>query len=82
MIEQLELTATDDKSRAVVKGVVDQIHAKTKDELNGILERVHVLVVGPGLSRDATMQQMAKHAIQKARSLDMPVIIDAVKKNL
>jgi len=25
---------------------------------------------------------MAKHAIQKARSLDMPVIIDAVKKNL
>lgn len=79
-IEQLELTATDDKSRAAVKGVVDKIHAKVKDEITGILERVHVLVIGPGLSRDATMQQTAKQAIQKARSLDMPVVIDAVKR--
>ncbi|KAF9315765.1 hypothetical protein BG003_002661 [Podila horticola] len=77
-IEQLELTtADDDKSRAATKAVVDKIHAKAKDEINGILERVHVLVVGPGLSRDATMQRMAKHAIQKARSQHMPVVIDA-----
>ncbi|KAF9391276.1 hypothetical protein CPB97_007082 [Podila verticillata] len=76
-IEQLELTATDDKSRAAVKDVVDKIHAKVKDEITGILERVHVLVIGPGLSRDETMQQTAKQAIQKARSLDMPVVIDA-----
>ncbi|KAF9281875.1 hypothetical protein BGZ74_002260, partial [Mortierella antarctica] len=77
-IEQLELmTADDDKSRAATKAVVDKIHAKAKDELSGILERVHVLVIGPGLSRDATMQRVAKYAIQKARSLFMPVVIDA-----
>ncbi|KAG0032702.1 hypothetical protein BGZ81_010210, partial [Podila clonocystis] len=77
-IEQLELTTVDDdKSRAATKVVVDKIHAKAKEEINGILERAHVLVVGPGLSRDATMQRAAKYAIQKARSLYMPIVIDA-----
>lgn len=42
------------------------------------MKRVHVLVVGPGLSRDRRMLQCAEHAIEKAKSLDMPIVIDAV----
>ncbi|KAG0332382.1 hypothetical protein BG004_001288, partial [Podila humilis] len=56
---------------------IDTMRQKTKDDFSAILERVHVLVIGPGLSRDPTMQIVAREAIIKARSLFMPVVIDA-----
>ncbi|KAG0215109.1 hypothetical protein BGX28_000814 [Mortierella sp. GBA30] len=54
-----------------------QIWAETFDDIGALLKRVHVLVVGPGLSRDKGMLQSAKHAIEKAKDLDMPIVIDA-----
>ncbi|KAF9970074.1 hypothetical protein BGZ65_011412, partial [Modicella reniformis] len=51
--------------------------AQTFDDIGALLKRVHVLVVGPGLSRDKRMLQCAKYGIEKARELDMPIVIDA-----
>ncbi|KAF9958035.1 hypothetical protein BGZ72_000966 [Mortierella alpina] len=54
-----------------------QIWAQTFDDIGALLKRVHVLVIGPGLSRDRGMLQSAKHAIEKAKELEMPIVIDA-----
>lgn len=60
------------------KKTSNDIWAHTFDEINSVLKRIHVLVVGPGLSRDKGMLQSAKHAIEVAREQDMPIVIDAV----
>ncbi|KAF8940359.1 hypothetical protein BGZ58_006822 [Dissophora ornata] len=59
------------------EGEVNMIWAQTFDDISALLKRVHVLAVGPGLSRDKGMLQCAKHAIEKARELEMPIVIDA-----
>ncbi|KAK3825399.1 MAG: Ribokinase-like protein [Benniella sp.] len=53
------------------------IWAQTFDDIGELLKRIHVLVVGPGLSRDRQMLQCAKHAIEKAKELEIPIVIDA-----
>ncbi|KAG0259311.1 hypothetical protein BG011_002732 [Mortierella polycephala] len=63
--------ATQDKKKS------HEIWMQTFDDINALLKRVHVLVVGPGLSRDKGMLQSAKHAIEKAKELEMPIVIDA-----
>ncbi|KAI9102726.1 Ribokinase-like protein [Phlyctochytrium arcticum] len=42
-----------------------------------LLPRLHVLVVGPGLSRDDLMQETARQILVKAREKGMPFVIDA-----
>lgn len=43
-----------------------------------MFSRLHVLVVGPGLSRDAVMLESAKGIIEKAKEKNMAIVIDAV----
>ncbi|ORY98907.1 H-hydrate dehydratase [Syncephalastrum racemosum] len=52
-----------------VKEIVDQI--------TGVFTRLHVLVVGPGLSRDKLMQDVAREIMLKARELNMAIVVDA-----
>ncbi|KAG0372056.1 hypothetical protein BGX24_000800 [Mortierella sp. AD032] len=59
------------------KKASNAIWTQTFDEINSLLKRVHVLVVGPGLSRDKGMLLAAKHAIESAKDQDMPIVIDA-----
>ncbi|KAF8982849.1 hypothetical protein BGZ46_000485 [Entomortierella lignicola] len=59
------------------KKKTNSIWAQTFDDISALLKRIHVLVVGPGLSRDKGMLQCAKHAIEKAKELDIPIVIDA-----
>jgi len=42
-----------------------------------LLPRSHVIVIGPGLSRDKMMLECAKGIIAKAKEKDLPLIIDA-----
>ncbi|KAF8505048.1 Ribokinase-like protein [Gautieria morchelliformis] len=48
-----------------------------RSELNGVLERLHVLVIGPGLGREDYMQKYARLAIKLAKEQDMYVVLDA-----
>ncbi|KJE89538.1 carbohydrate kinase domain-containing protein [Capsaspora owczarzaki ATCC 30864] len=41
------------------------------------LERLHVVVVGPGLGRDAANWRQTEALIERARKLDLPLIVDA-----
>ncbi|RUS22990.1 hypothetical protein BC937DRAFT_94109 [Endogone sp. FLAS-F59071] len=53
----------------------------TVDEIISSVEslfpRLHVLIVGPGLSRDSHMLECAKGVINKAREQGMPIVLDA-----
>lgn len=48
------------------------------DNVTGVFSRLHVLVVGPGLSRDSVMLESAKSIIEKAKEKNMAIVIDAV----
>lgn len=50
-------------------------------QISPVLSRLHVLVVGPGLSRDDVMQDTARELIQDARSKDMAIVVDAVSSD-
>ncbi|KAI9272883.1 Ribokinase-like protein [Phascolomyces articulosus] len=60
---------TSNTSYSSVSEVVSRVSAS--------FSRLHVLVVGPGLSRDSAMQESAKEIILKARKHNMPIVIDA-----
>ncbi|KAI7862642.1 H-hydrate dehydratase [Spinellus fusiger] len=47
------------------------------DRVSSVLSRLDVLVVGPGLSRDALMQASAKDIVIKARKEQVAVVLDA-----
>ncbi|KAL2161641.1 hypothetical protein VTH06DRAFT_8203 [Thermothelomyces fergusii] len=42
-----------------------------------LLDRLHVLVVGPGLGRDPLMQDTCERVIRAARDKGMPMVLDA-----
>lgn len=42
-----------------------------------LLPRIHVLVIGPGLSRDKVLLDATKGVIAEARKIDMPLVLDA-----
>lgn len=48
-----------------------------KKELTGILERLHAIVIGPGLGREDHMQEYARVAIALAREQDKYIVLDA-----
>ncbi|EXX70858.1 NADHX dehydratase [Rhizophagus irregularis DAOM 197198w] len=54
---------------------------KTSEEIINnvakLLPRLHVMVIGPGLSRDNMMLECAKGIIAKAKEKDLPLVIDA-----
>jgi len=55
----------------------DAAQDKVAPELKSILSRLHVLVIGPGLGREAYMQSFAKLALSVARQQGMFVVLDA-----
>ncbi|KAG9309023.1 carbohydrate kinase-domain-containing protein [Chiua virens] len=50
---------------------------KVRQELDSILARLHVLVLGPGLGRETYMQHYARTALVLARARAMFVVLDA-----
>jgi ATP-dependent NAD(P)H-hydrate dehydratase len=42
-----------------------------------MLDRLHVVVLGPGLGRDSLMQETAAHIIKEVRKRKMPLVVDA-----
>jgi ATP-dependent NAD(P)H-hydrate dehydratase len=42
-----------------------------------MLDRLHVLVIGPGLGRDPLMQDTVAHVIRAAREKGLPMVLDA-----
>lgn len=57
-------------------GESDDLDSHTKNVI-GMLDRLHVLVIGPGLGRDETMQKTVAAVIKEARKRNMPFVLDA-----
>jgi len=55
----------------------DRITEGVRAELSGLLERLHVLVIGPGLGREDYMQKYARLALSIAKDQDMYIVLDA-----
>ncbi|KAK2799010.1 hypothetical protein FQN50_008637 [Emmonsiellopsis sp. PD_5] len=47
------------------------------DPIISFLPRLHVLVIGPGLGRDPTTQQIVIEALKEARARQIPLVLDA-----
>ncbi|CAM0135776.1 hypothetical protein VKS41_001792 [Umbelopsis sp. WA50703] len=47
------------------------------DNVASVFSRLHVLVVGPGLSRDSQMLEAAKGIIERAKEKNMAIVLDA-----
>ncbi|CAG8787688.1 851_t:CDS:1, partial [Racocetra fulgida] len=47
------------------------------DNVTSLFKRLHVLVIGPGLSRDEMMLECAKGIILNAKEQHIPIIVDA-----
>ncbi|EQL36828.1 hypothetical protein BDFG_01781 [Blastomyces dermatitidis ATCC 26199] len=53
-------------------------HARALAEpILSILSRLHVLVIGPGLGRDPTTQEIVIEIIKEARAREIPIVLDA-----
>ncbi|KAJ7623143.1 Ribokinase-like protein [Roridomyces roridus] len=55
----------------------DKPSEEVSAELDSILSRLHVLVIGPGLGREPYMQSYAKLALSLARKKEMYLVLDA-----
>jgi len=55
----------------------DQTPDGIQGALSGLLSRLHVLVVGPGLGREDYMQKFATRAIELAKDKGMFIVLDA-----
>ena len=47
------------------------------EEVVGMLSRLHVVVIGPGLGRDQAMQETCARVIKEARKQNIPFVLDA-----
>ncbi|XP_034088199.1 ATP-dependent (S)-NAD(P)H-hydrate dehydratase isoform X2 [Gymnodraco acuticeps] len=59
----------------IVHPVLDSPNAV--EEIDKWLPRLHALVVGPGLGREDSLLKTAKEVIEKSKTRDIPIIIDA-----
>lgn len=50
---------------------------KIAERIIPMLDRLHVLVIGPGLGRDPLMQDTCARVIRAAREKNMPMVLDA-----
>lgn len=50
---------------------------KLRAEMDGVISRLHIIVVGPGLGREDFMQNAARTAIELAKSKNQYIVIDA-----
>ncbi|TPX38008.1 hypothetical protein SmJEL517_g00005 [Synchytrium microbalum] len=55
----------------------ETIISKIVSRVTSVFPRLHVVLVGPGLSRDDAMMQCATRVIKAAKDLNMPLVIDA-----
>jgi len=56
-----------------IDGKIDEIVEKVSSMFN----RLHVLVIGPGLSRDQGLISTVEKIIEKAKAVNLPLVIDA-----
>lgn len=62
---------------SLTKSSPDTDPAQVAEQIIPMLDRLHVLVIGPGLGRDPIMQETCAKVIAAAREKDIPMVLDA-----
>jgi len=57
--------------------VSPELASRLSEEIISLLDRLHVVVLGPGLGRDSMMQDTAAKIIAEVRKRQMPLVVDA-----
>ncbi|KIO26226.1 hypothetical protein M407DRAFT_243792 [Tulasnella calospora MUT 4182] len=55
----------------------DSTPESVKSQMEGLLERLHIIVVGPGLGREERTQSIGRMAIEVAKAQEKYVVLDA-----
>ncbi|KAK7520243.1 Ribokinase-like protein [Phyllosticta citriasiana] len=55
----------------------DETASRVSEQVISMLQRLHVVVIGPGLGRDQLMQDVCAAVIKEARARNMPFVLDA-----
>ncbi|KAG8954629.1 hypothetical protein FRC04_011062 [Tulasnella sp. 424] len=55
----------------------DSTPESVKSQLEGLLQRLHIIVVGPGLGREERTQSMGRVAIEVAKAQEKYIVLDA-----
>ncbi|CCC08604.1 unnamed protein product [Sordaria macrospora k-hell] len=66
-----------DSSSSLTKSAPDTDPAQVAAQIIPMLDRLHVLVIGPGLGRDPIMQETCAKVIAAAREKGIPMVLDA-----
>jgi len=70
------LLRSDASLAAVHESQRAKILADAVERIAAVLPRLDSLVIGPGLGRDASVQEMTRQLIAKAREVNLPLVLD------
>lgn len=70
------LLRSDDSVRALTDAERTGALSKSVERISDVFPRLDALVIGPGLGRDAAVQEIARQLIRRARSAQLPLILD------
>lgn len=77
MVHPLMRSSPTAPSASLRGGDHDTDPDKVAGRIIPILDRLHVLVIGPGLGRDPLMQETCARVIRAAREKETPIVLDA-----
>ncbi|TYZ57532.1 hypothetical protein PybrP1_005404 [[Pythium] brassicae (nom. inval.)] len=70
------LLRSDDSLRALSDADRASALSSAVEHISDVFPRLDALVIGPGLGRDAAVQEIARQLVQRARSAQLPLILD------
>lgn len=77
MVHPLMRSSPASLADSITASSADTDPAQVAPRIIAMLDRLHVLVVGPGLGRDPLMQETCARVIRAARERALPMVLDA-----
>lgn len=70
------LLRSDSSLKALARAERKSAIKAAADRICDVFPRLDALVIGPGLGRDAAVQEVTRELIQRARAAELPLILD------
>ncbi|KAK5658864.1 hypothetical protein OQA88_1678 [Cercophora sp. LCS_1] len=77
MVHPLMRSSPSSLAASITSSSTDTDPSSIASRIIAMLDRLHVLVIGPGLGRDTLMQETCTNVIRAAREKGMPMVLDA-----
>ncbi|KAF1330964.1 Yjef family domain-containing protein, variant 2, partial [Globisporangium splendens] len=70
------LLRSDNSLKGLEASERDQVLHAAVEKISDVFSRLDTLVIGPGLGRDAGVQEITRQLIQRAKSASLPLVLD------